>query len=294
MDLKTMEYYLAVVREGSITAAAEALHLSQPALSRKMKDLEDELGVVLFRRGKRRVTLTDEGIILRRRADEMIRLMAQTERDIEGARKGLTGEVNIGAGESAAFHILSGVAGDISREYPGIRFSVTSGDTEDLMDQLSGGLLDLALIFSGFDRDVYQYIRLPVPDRFVVLMRKDCSLAAKERIRPEDLRGVPVMISRAEAPSFMGADAFKALDVFGTYNLIYNASLMVEDMGCCAICFDGLVDTGDESPLCFRPLEPGITVYGSVIWKRYQPLSPAARIFMDRLRDALKKMNTHE
>ena len=141
MDIRLMQYYLAVVREGNISAAAEALHVSQPALSRQMKDLEDELGVTLFQRGSRRITLTEEGMILRKRAEEMLRLMQLTEAELTQARDTVTGEIHIGAGESHAFHFLSRAAGQLMREHPGVRVHVVSGDTEDLMDQLNNGLL---------------------------------------------------------------------------------------------------------------------------------------------------------
>ena len=156
MDIRIMEYYLAVIREGNISAAAEALHVSQPALSRQIKDLEKELGVTLFERGSRRIKLTEEGMILRRRAEEMVRLMQMTESEISRAQKKLSGEIHIGAGESLAFHVLSRIAGAIHGEYPEVRFTVTSGDTEDLMEQLENGLVDVALIFTGYDHSQYQ------------------------------------------------------------------------------------------------------------------------------------------
>ena len=152
MDIRTMEYYLAVVREGTISAAAEALHVAQPSLSRQMKELETELDTALFIRGNRKITLTEEGMILRKRAEEMVRLMQMTEEEISQVKNNVTGTVRIGAGESHAFHFLSKAAGEISDDYPDIKFHVTSGDTEDLMDELNNGLIDFALIFSDFDR----------------------------------------------------------------------------------------------------------------------------------------------
>ena len=157
MDIRAMQNYLAVTREGTISAAAQALRVSQPALSRQMKDLEEELGVTLFERGKRRITLTEEGLILRKRAEEMIRLMQRTETEISQVRDRVTGDVRIGAGESHAFHHLSRSAGLLRKQYPGIRFHIISGDTMDLMDQLDSGLIDFALIFSDFDSGLYHY-----------------------------------------------------------------------------------------------------------------------------------------
>lgn len=285
MDIRLMQYYLAVVREGTISAAAEALHVSQPALSRQMKDLEEELGVTLFQRGSRRITLTEEGMILRKRAEEMLRLMQLTEAELTQARDSVTGEIHIGAGESHAFHFLSRAAGQLMQEHPGIRFHVVSGDTADLMDQLNNGLLDFALIFSEFDRSLYHSLVLPQEDRFGVLMRRDSELAEKEVITLDDLINKPLLISRAAEGQLWNGDDTQHMNVVGTYNLIYNASLMVEDGLGYALCFDKLINVSGDSALCFRPLTPEICVQGTLIWKRYQVLSPATGLFVSMLHE---------
>lgn len=285
MDIRLMQYYLAVVREGTISAAAEALHVSQPALSRQMKDLEEELGVTLFQRGSRRITLTEEGMILRKRAEEMLRLMQLTEAELTQARDSVTGEIHIGAGESHAFHFLSRAAGQLMQEHPGIRFHVVSGDTADLMDQLNNGLLDLALIFSEFDRSLYHSLMLPQEDRFGVLMRRDSELAEKEVITLDDLINKPLLISRAAEGQLWNGDETQHMNVVGTYNLIYNASLMVEDGLGYALCFDKLINVSGDSALCFHPLTPEIRAQGTLIWKRYQVLPPATRLFVSMLHE---------
>ena len=286
MDIRLMQYYLAVVREGTISAAAEALHVSQPALSRQMKDLEEELGVTLFERGSRRITLTEEGMILRRRAEEMLRLMQLTEAELTQARDTITGEIHIGAGESHAFHFLSRAAGQLMQEHPGVRVHVVSGDTEDLMDQLGNGLLDFALIFSDVDHSLYHSLVLPQEDRFGVLMRRDSELAEKEFLKMDDLIGKPLLISRAADGQLWNGEETRNMNVVGTYNLIYNASLMVEDGLGYALCFDRLINVSGDSVLCFRPLLPEICVQGTLIWKRYQVLSPAVRLFVEQLQGA--------
>ena len=252
MELRIMEYYLAVVREGNISAAAEALHVSQPALSRQIKDLEEELGVTLFERGSRRIRLTEEGMILRRRAEEMVRLMQITESEISRAHSSLTGEVHIGAGESLAFHHLSRIAGEIHKEHPDVRFTITSGDTADLLDQLDNGLVDIALIFTDYDHSQYQGIRLPADDRLGLLLSSD--------------------------------PGFADLDIVTVYNLIYNASLFVEDGVGYAIGFGGLVNVSGDSALAFRPLESPLSQSGTVIWKKYEVFTPAVNLFLDRLK----------
>ena len=197
MDIRTMQYYLAVIREGTISAAAQALHVAQPSLSRQMKELEDELGTTLFVRGNRKITLTEEGMVLRKRAEEMVRLMQITEEEITQVKNRISGSVRIGAGEAQAFHYLARTASALSVEYPEIRFHITSGDTQDLMDELNNGLIDFALIFTEPDHKLYQSIELPAEDKFGVLMPKDCELAQKEQLHISDLKGIPILISRA-------------------------------------------------------------------------------------------------
>ena len=287
MYIRLMQYYLAVVREGNISAAAEALHVSQPALSRQMKDLEEELGVTLFQRGSRRITLTEEGMILRKRAEEMLRLMQLTEAELTQARDTVTGEIHIGAGESHAFHFLSRAAGQLMREHPGVRVHVVSGDTADLMDQLNNGLLDFALIFSEFDRSLYHSLVLPQEDRFGVLMRRDSKLAEKEVITMDDLADKPLIVSRAAGDLTREERHDLQPRVVATYNLIYNASLLVEDGVGYALGFANLINVTGDSPLCFRPLSPPVTVAGTLIWKRYQVQSPAVRLFIEHLRNSI-------
>ena len=287
MDIRTMQYYLAVVREGTISAAAKALHVSQPSLSRQMKELEEELGAALFVRGNRRITLTEEGMVLRKRAEEMVHLMKMTEDEIAQIKDHISGSVRIGAGESWSFHYLSRTAASLAEEHPDIRFHITSGDTQDLTDELDNGLIDFAVIFTDVDHTLYQSIKLPVEDRFGLLMPKDCPLAEKEEIRLSDLKGLPVIISRAAAPYFAGSEEMSSLNVIATYNLIYNASLLVEDGLGYAICFDKLINTTGDSRLCLRPIVPEIKNAGYLIWKKYQIFSPAVQMFINRIRDTI-------
>ncbi len=284
MDIRTMQYFLAVVREGTISAAAEALHLAQPSLSRQIRDLEEELGVSLFVRGNRRITLTEEGMVLRKRAEEMVRLMQITEEEITRVKNHVSGSVRIGAGESWSFHYLSRTAASIAREHPDVRFHITSGDTQDLVNELADGLIDFAVIFTEVDHSLYEFIPLPAEDSFAVLLPKDSPLAAKEAIRFSDLKDYPVIVSRASEPFFSGSKHFSTLNVVATYNLVYNASLLVEDGLGYAICFDRLINTTGDSRLCVRPLIPRIENAGNLIWNKYQVFSPAVQMFIDGIR----------
>ena len=284
MDIRIMEYFLAITREGNISAAAEALHVSQPALSRQIKDLEEELGVTLFERGSRKIRLTEEGMILRRRAEEMVLLMQITEGEIRQSHNAISGEIHIGAGESLSFHHLSEIAGKIHKSYPDIRFYITSGDTADLIEQLNTGLIDIALIFTDYDHSLYQGIRLPNEDKLGLLVRKADPLACKTEVTVSDLKGLPLIIPRAAKPLITSDPAFSDLNIAAVYNLIYNASLFVEDGVGYAFGFEGLVNTTGDSPLTFVPLVSRISQPGSVIWKKYEVFSPAVNLFLEQLK----------
>lgn len=289
MDIRTMEYYLAVVREGTISAAAQSLHVAQPSLSRAMKDLEEELDVTLFVRGNRKITLTEEGMILRKRAEEMVRLMQMTEDEISQIKNHVTGTVRIGAGESISFHYLSRAASSLYSEQPDIRFQVVSGDTADLMDELNNGLIDFAVIFSEVDRSIYQALELPAEDSFGLLMPKGCELSDKDYVTLDDLTDIPLIVSRASIPYIEGSDELKNLNIVATYNLIYNASLFVEDGLGYALCFDSLINTTGNSKLCVKPLLPEIKNPGSLVWKKYQVFPPAVQMFIDKIKEILPK-----
>lgn len=278
-----MQYFLAVTREGNISAAAQSLNLSQPSLSRQLKDLEEELGAKLFIRGNRRIELTEEGLILRKRAGEIMQLVELTESEISEVKNNISGTLSIGAGESLSMHRITEVFRRLKENYPDIRLNVVSGDTEDLQDRLDRGLLDFALIFTDFDRNAYHHLTLEEKEIFGVIMRRDDPLAEKEYITVKDLYDKPLIVSRANGLDIFSGSQARKLQVAATYNLLYNASLMVEDGIGVAISFDGLVDTSENSSLCFRPLYPEISVSPSLIWKRHQKLSIISQLFIKQL-----------
>ncbi len=283
MEFRVLQYFLAVTREGNISAAAQSLNLSQPSLSRQLKDLEEELGAKLFIRGNRRIELTEEGLILRKRAGEIMQLVELTESEISEVKNNISGTLSIGAGESLSMHRITGVFRRLKENYPDIRLNVVSGDTEDLQDRLDRGLLDFALIFTDFDRNAYHHLTLEEKEIFGVIMRRDDALAEKEYITVKDLYGKPLIVSRANGLDIFSGSQARKLQVAATYNLLYNASLMVEDGIGVAISFDGLVDTSENSSLCFRPLYPEISVSPSLIWKRHQKLSIISQLFIKQL-----------
>lgn len=283
MEFRVLQYFLAVTREGNISAAAQSLNLSQPSLSRQLKDLEDELGAKLFIRGNRHIELTEEGLILRKRAGEIMQLVELTESEISEVKNNISGTLSIGAGESLSMHRITGVFRRLKGNYPDIRLNVVSGDTEDLQDRLDRGLLDFALIFTDFDRNAYHHLTLEEKEIFGVIMRRDNALAEKEYITVKDLYDKPLIVSRANGLDIFSGSQARKLQVAATYNLLYNASLMVEDGIGVAISFDGLVDTSENSSLCFRPLYPEISVSPSLIWKRHQKLSIISQLFIKQL-----------
>ena len=283
MEFRVLQYFLAVTREGNISAAAQSLNLSQPSLSRQLKDLEEELGARLFIRGNRRIELTEEGLILRKRAGEIMQLVELTESEISEVKNNISGTLSIGAGESLSMHRITEVFRRLKENYPDIRLNVVSGDTEDLQDRLDRGLLDFALIFTDFDRNTYHHLTLEEKEIFGVIMRRDDALAEKEYITVKDLYDKPLIVSRANGLDIFSGSQARKLQVAATYNLLYNASLMVEDGIGVAISFDGLVDTSENSSLCFRPLYPEISVSPSLIWKRHQKLSIISQLFIKQL-----------
>ena len=287
MDIKDLEYFAAIATEGTISKAAEALHITQPGLSRKMKELEENLGVSLFERGSRRVHLTEDGMILKRRADEVISLMQRTQQEISHAHDSLSGVVHIGAGESKAFHYLSQIIRSMQQDYPDVTFTVTSGDTTDLMEQIAHGLLDVALIFTEYDIKQYQGISIPDTDTLGVLMRKDAPLAKETALTIKDLIGLPLIMPRASESFINASNRYANLNIVAHYNLIYNASVMVEDGIGYAIGFDDLINTSGDSPLTFRPFKNAIQQQGFVIWKKYQTFTGAVAEFVHRLERAI-------
>lgn len=283
MDIRILEYYLAITREGNISAAAEALHISQPSLSRQIRELEEELGVTLFMRGTRRITLTEEGKLLQKRAEGIVRMVHQTTSEIAELKNGISGDIHIGAGESALFRRISDIMKDINTDYPGVRFHITSGDTPDLLRLLDDGLIDFALIFNEFDHSLYRAVTLG-RDTLGVIMRRDSELADKDLLSASDLKGKPVITSRSSYPSIQSDTAMRDLNIVGTYSLIFNGAMMARSGAGYVLGLDGLVDTSESSELCFRRFIPDISFNWYMIWKKYQTFAPASQLFLERIK----------
>jgi DNA-binding transcriptional LysR family regulator len=290
MELRVLQYFLAVTREQSISGAAEYLHLSQPTLSRQLKDLEDELGKQLFIRGNRSVTLTEEGMILRKRAEEIMELVRKTENEISFSDEAISGDINIGAGETEGVRLLLKAAKELQTHYPTVHFHIVSGDSQTVLEQLDKGLIDFGLLLGKIDLSKYDTLKLPTKDTWGVLMRRDSPLALKEKINTDDLNGLPLIISRQadknnDLSEWLKRDNSEP-NIVATYNLVYNASLMVDEGMGYAICLDKIINTSGDINLCFRPLEPKLELEMNLVWKKYQILTKAADKFLDILRSS--------
>ena len=291
MELRVLGYFLAVAREQSIVRAAESLHLSQPTLSTQIKALEEELGKQLLIRGSkgtRKVTLTEEGMILRKRAEEILSLVQKTEREISFSDEMIVGDVCIGTGETDAVRFIARAAKELYASYPGIHYHISSGNSDFVSEQLDKGLIDFGIIFGNVDHAKYNSIELPFRDIWGVLMKKDSALAVKEVIQPEDLWDMPLIISNQDDSKGTLTAWFKKelseLEIVATYNLLFNASLMVEEGLGYAIGLDKIINTTGSNTLCFRPLSPQMEAGMHIIWKKYQVFSKASEKFIEKLK----------
>lgn len=294
MEIRVLRYFLTIAREGSITNAANFLHVTQPTLSRQIHDLEDELGQKLFTRGSHNMTLTTEGMILRKRAEEIISMVDKTEAEFTSMEEAIGGDIYIGGGETDAIKFLAKVAKELHDIYPNIHYHLYSGNAQDVTERLDKGLLDFGVLVQPADISKYDYLNIPAKDTWGVVMRKDSPLAEKETICKEDLIGIPLICSRQaisqersknEFTQWFGED-FDKLDIVTTFNLVYNAAIMVDAGLGYAVTIDKIANTSENSSLCFKPLEPKLDSGLNIIWKKYQVFSSAAELFLERLRES--------
>ncbi len=284
MELRELKYFLAVAREESISRAAEAMYVTQPNLSRQMKNLENEIGKPLFERGSRKITLTETGKLLKKRAEELFELYDRTESELKAPLDKVSGEVKIGGGESRAFTLIARAICAVQQQYPSVRFDIYSGDSEAVGDKLDKGLIDFGVFIEPTNISRYDSLKLPVRDRWGVIMRKDCPLAQKDGVTADDLKGLPLIRSRHsladdEISQKLGGNK----NIVTTYNLLYNASLLAESGVGYAVSIDGLINT-EGSELCFRPFVPEIKSDLNLAWKKYRMFSPAAEVFLNEIK----------
>lgn len=288
MEFRVLRYFLTVAREGSITGAAEFLHVTQPTLSRQLQDLEKELGKKLFIRSRHSIILTDEGILLRKRAEEIVAMMDKLEAEFNSMEETISGDVYIGGGETVVMKQVARVVKELQSSYPNIKYHLYSGNEDDVTERLDKGLVDFGILIEPANLSKYNYINIPAKDVWGVVMRKDSPLASKDTIQAVDLVDVPLICSRQAMQQtlsqneFIGwfGEEFDKLNVVTTFNLAYNAAIMVEEGIGYAITLDKIVNTSSDSNLCFRPLEPRLESGLNIVWKKHQVFSAAATVFL--------------
>lgn len=285
MEIRVLRYFLTVVWEESITRASEVLHITQPTLSRQLSQMEEEIGVKLFRRGTRKISLTNEGILLRRRAEEILQLVDKTEKELIEQEEQVEGRVSIGCGEIASVQLLPELFRSFREKYPRVSFDIFTATADLVKEQMDKGLIDLGLLLEPVDVEKYEFIRFDIKENWVVLMRPDDPLAKKESITAKDLSAEPLILPRrtrvrSELASWFG-DYYEKLDVVFTSNLNTNGAIMVESGLAYSIVVEGAVSFWDQSKLTYRPLSPPLTATSVLAWKHGQPFSPAATKFIE-------------
>ncbi|MCI8609322.1 MAG: LysR family transcriptional regulator [Firmicutes bacterium] len=290
MEIRVLRYFLEIAREGNMTHAAQRLHVSQPTLSRQMKDLEHELGKKLFRRSNTSIHLTDEGMLLRKRAEDILEMVDKTTDEFKALDAIIGGDVKIGCAESYLIGHLARIIKDFRKTYPGLRFHLTSGNTEQVSERLDRGLLDLAVIVEPPNLSKYNYIEMPGVDTWGLVMLKTHPLAKKETITIDDLKGVDIICSiqglKYDISKWCG-EKLDEMNIIGTFNLCYNGSVFVKEGLGCMLTFDKLVNIDSDSSLCFRPLYPRLEAKMYIIWKKYQVFTPIAELLVEELIEKL-------
>ena len=289
LEIRNLRYFLAVAREENMTRAAETLHVTQPTLSKTMKALEDELGKKLFMRHSFSISLTEEGELLRNRAEDLVTMADKIEKEFLSLDELTGGELYFGLAESYQIRHLAKEIRLLKERYPGLRYHITSGDTEQVTEKLDKGLLDFAVICDVPDGRKYEYIAFPEGDIWGLILPADAVLAKKESIRIEDLLGLPLFASEqgweGDIRGWAG-EHFAQLRLEGSFRLAYNASMFVREGLGYQLTFRNLVDVSEVSGLVFRPLEPKLEVKLYLIWNRYQAFTPIAERFLAQIRES--------
>lgn len=287
MNIRVLRYFLAICREGNMSRAAQALHVTQPTLSRQMADLERELGCELLVRGNRTVTPTEKGLYLRRRAEEIVALADQTTSDLTHDDDVIEGDVSIGAGESEGMRVVAARIRAFRERYPHVRFHLRSGNSINVVEWLERGLVDFAVLMAYPEINRFEHVRLTPTDTWGVPMPNGHPLAQTDVITPQDLVRRPLILSEQaletdELSQWFGSLA-RQVEVAATYNLAFNAALLVRENVGCALVYDRLVPTGQGAGMEFRPLDPPVASSIDFAWKRGHALARAPRAFLEEM-----------
>ncbi len=287
MEIRVLRYFLIVAREENITKAAEFLHLTQPTLSRQLMQLEDELGVKLFHRSKHRIILTEDGILLKRRAEEIVTLADKTKDDLFHKHDELTGSIAIGSGELKSSHFLAKLIADFQKKNPLVKFTFYSGNSDNIKDRLERGLLDIGLLQEPIDITKYNFIRTPIQEKWGAYVNIDSPLAKKEALLPKDLAKMPLILPEREnlqneIRNWFGPYA-ENLKIVATGNLLYNLIALAKEDGSCVMTLDMDCYYHD---MRFIPLYPEIGTRTVIVWKKEQPFSATTNAFITHLKNA--------
>lgn len=287
MELRVLKYFLMAAREENITKAANLLHVTQPTLSRQLIQLEEELGVKLFRRSKHSIILTDDGMLLKRRAQEIIALAEKTEMEFSRKDDALSGEIAIGCGETHNMDYLAKQIASFRKRYPLVQFSLYSAIADDIKDRIEKGILDVGLLMEPVEISKYEAIRMPLKEQWGILTRKDSELSAKEFVCAEDLANIPLIMAKRDTVrtrlSEWFGDYYDNLEIAATYTLILNALFLVENRVGVALSFR-FENVSDN--FCFVPLSPALETGAVLVWKKHQAASPATAQFIQHIKNA--------
>jgi len=292
MEIRTLRYFLAVAREENMTRAAEQLHVTQPTLSKALKALEDELGKKLFTRHSFSISLTEEGALLRDRAEDLVTMADKIEKEFRSLDDITGGDLYFGLAESYQIRYLARELRQLKEQYPGLKYHITSGDTEQVTEKLDKGLLDFAVVCDAPNAGKYESIPFPEGDTWGLILPADAPLCQRESIRIDDLAGLPLFTSRqgweGDIKRWAG-DRFLELRLEGSFRLAYNASMFVREGLGYQLSFRHLVDVSEGSGLCFRPLEPRLETGLYLIWNRYPAFTPLAERFLAQVKRSFKR-----
>ncbi|MCG7337960.1 LysR family transcriptional regulator [Staphylococcus sp. ACRSN] len=297
MDLRTLFYFVTVAKEESITRAANSLHITQPTLSRQIKDLEEELGVKLFKRSNHHIHITEEGVLLKHRAQELLDMSQKLQDEFKYIDKQIEGNVYVGCGETIGIQIIAEIFKDIQKEYPNVYFHIYSGNAEDIEYRLDKGLLDFGILIQPANLNKYEALNLPSSDRWGLITRKDSEFAHYSQIDREVLTDVPLICSRQAIDKTIPNNEFlswfgendEEMNVVATFNLAFNAGMMVKANIGHAISLENLIDTSEENNLCFIPLYPVLEAKHNIVWRKDHTFSKAAQLFLDRATTVCEK-----
>ena len=289
IETRLLQYFLTVAQELNITKAAETLYITQPTLSKQMMELEQQLGKQLFIRGKRKLTLTEEGEYLRDRAKEILELLDNTEASFHAEEQILRGHITIGCGETIAMDKIATILAEFHKRHPDVQFHTHSGDADMILERLDKGLVDMGLLLGPMRQEKYDYLNIHTKDVYGLLMPIDCDLAQQETVNIDQLKSLPMIMAEQTFSGHQDLEWFgtdhSVLNVVATYNLIYNATFLVEHGIGYALCLERLVNTRGRN-LTFRPIVPELSVDLYIVTKKYQTFSPAVKQFLAELREA--------